>query len=93
MEQNQRAKLEVPKDNVMVDPAKSEKAKPKRQRRWSFETVSKCPRCGSTDTVVRRTDSKKGRQYRLCQRAICRYRYSVTGKRILSKGIESLGAL
>lgn len=51
----------------------------KRKKEWSFPTVSKCPRCGTTDTICKRTDIKMGWQYRQCQRAICRHRYRVQG--------------
>jgi len=53
-----------------------------RKKEWSFPTVSKCPRCGTTDTRCERTDSKMGWQYRLCQRAICRHRYRVQGVKV-----------
>ncbi len=49
------------------------------RERYSFPTVSRCPRCGTTDTICRRTDSQNGRQYRQCTRAICRFNYSVNG--------------
>jgi len=48
--------------------------------KWAFPTVSRCPRCGSTDTICRHTNNKLGRQYRQCQRAICRKNYTVDGK-------------
>jgi len=54
----------------------------KPQKRWSFPTVSKCPRCGLTDTICRRTDNKLGRQYRICQRAVCRKTYTVFGEKV-----------
>jgi hypothetical protein len=58
------------------------KAAKRKKRKWSFETVSKCPRCGTTDTLAHRTDSKSGKQYRQCQRAICRRKYTVLGKKV-----------
>lgn len=54
----------------------------KAQKKWSFPTASRCPRCGSTDTKAMHTDNKIGRQYRKCQRGICRWNYSVDGKEI-----------
>ncbi len=54
----------------------------KPQKKWAFPTVSKCPRCGSTDTKATHTDNNLGRQYRKCQRAICRKNYSVDGVEI-----------
>lgn len=54
----------------------------KPQRQWSFPTASKCPRCGATDTKATHTDNKIGRQYRQCQRGICRKNYSVDGEKI-----------
>jgi len=59
------------------------KAKPKKkQKQWSFPTVSKCERCGTTDTICRHTDTKNGRQHRQCQRAICRHKYTVRGTKV-----------
>jgi len=52
------------------------------QKKWSFPTASKCPRCGITDTICRNTNIITGTQYRQCQRAICRYNYSVKGTKV-----------
>jgi len=52
------------------------------QKKWSFPTVSRCQRCGSTDTICRNTNIITGTQYRQCQRAICRYNYSVKGTKV-----------
>jgi hypothetical protein len=81
------AKIKTDLKKIFNDGAKIAEAekpeKPKnRERKWSFGTVSKCPRCGTTDTICRRTDNKIGRQYRQCQRAICRWKYSVQGKKV-----------
>jgi transcription elongation factor Elf1 len=54
----------------------------KPQKKWAFPTVSKCPRCGATETKATHTDSKLGRQYRQCQRGICRKNYSVEGTEV-----------
>jgi len=54
----------------------------KQQKKWAFPTVSKCPRCGTTETKATHTDGKTGTQYRQCQRAICRYNYSVKGTKV-----------
>ena len=54
----------------------------KKRKQWSFPTVSKCPRCGTTDTICRHTDSQNGWQYRQCQRAICRHKYTVRGTKV-----------
>ena len=53
---------------------------PEPQKKYSFPTVSKCPRCGTTETKATHTDGKNGRQYRQCQRAICRKNYTVEGE-------------
>ena len=52
------------------------------ERRYAFPTVSRCPRCGALDTICRHTDSKKGWQYRKCQRAVCHHTYIVRGNQI-----------
>lgn len=49
---------------------------------FSFPTKVRCPRCGGMDTIAQHTDSKNGRQYRKCQRAICRWKFSVQGKKV-----------
>jgi len=59
---------------------KKEQIKEKQQKKWAFPTVSKCPRCGTTETKATHTDGKNGRQYRQCQRAICRKNYSIEGE-------------
>lgn len=53
-----------------------------RERTWSFPTVSRCPRCGSTNTICRRTDGQNGVQYRKCRMAVCHYNFSVQGKKV-----------
>jgi len=53
-----------------------------KQKKWSFPTVSRCPRCGTTETICRRTDNKLGRQYRICKRAVCRKTYTVFGEKV-----------
>jgi len=53
-----------------------------RERTWSFPTVTRCPRCGSTDTICRRTDVQKGVQYRKCRMAVCHYNFCVRGKKV-----------
>ena len=58
---------------------KSKMANQKSERRWSFPTLSLCPRCKSGDTVCRRTDTKKGIQYRQCRNAVCRIAYPQHG--------------
>jgi hypothetical protein len=77
---------EEPNSNESLPPQDvAEKSKPetkKKQKQWSFPTVSKCPRCGTTDTICARTDPKMGWQYRKCQRAICRHRYRVQGVKV-----------
>ena len=53
-----------------------------RKRQWSFPTISRCPRCGSDNTIATRTDTKKGWQYRLCRQAVCRKSYPVKGEKV-----------
>ena len=53
-----------------------------KKARWVFpDNARVCPRCRTTDTEAYSTDTKNGRQYRRCQRAVCRWRYSVNGRR------------
>ena len=67
--------------------AKQEKVEttPKRKKRWSFPTPSKCPRCQTIDTEAYSTRDKV--QYRRCRRAICRHYYHVIGTPIKKKEI------
>jgi hypothetical protein len=44
---------------------------------YAFPTRSRCPRCGSIDTVARSTQGRT--QYRRCRVAICRGAFKVTG--------------
>ena len=67
---------------VATNHQKKKKRRKRRKRRWSFPTVSKCPRCGSTNTICRRTDIQNGWQYRQCRQAICRKNYPVKGEKI-----------
>ena len=48
--------------------------------KWSFPSVSRCPRCGATDTKALST--QRDRQYRECTRAVCRRRFTVLGKKV-----------
>jgi hypothetical protein len=48
--------------------------------RYAFPTVSRCPRCGSTDTRAYATKGKI--QYRRCQMPVCRWTYTVIGQKI-----------
>jgi hypothetical protein len=50
------------------------------KRRYSFPTVSLCPRCRGAQT--RATSTQKNVQYRICLAAICRKRYHVMGTKI-----------
>ena len=45
---------------------------------WSFQTRSRCPRCGSLQTVHRSTQGRY--QYRKCARVICRRNYRIVGE-------------
>lgn len=51
--------------------------------RYSFPTVSICPRCGGTQT--RAVSTQMNVQYRVCQAPICRHRYTVIGSEVKSK--------
>lgn len=59
------------------EPVDEKNVRKKKNTRWHFPNASQCPRCGSHDTVA--TSTKGNKQYRKCQRAICRWRYCVTG--------------
>jgi len=69
-------KVDKPVDDKVDKPA----GKKKKKIRYAFPTVSRCPRCKTTDTVAYRT--AKNIQYRRCLRAICRWSYSVRGKKV-----------
>jgi len=60
--------------------AKKKKEKAKKERKYSFPTASKCPRCNSTHTAAYSTQGNI--QYRKCLVAICRHRYKVVADRI-----------
>lgn len=47
---------------------------------YSFPTRSRCPRCGSLDTVA--TGKNQDVQYRQCRMAVCRQRYTVIGQKV-----------
>jgi hypothetical protein len=49
--------------------------------KWHFPDARRCPRCKGTNTEAYHTDVKKGRQYRRCRAPICRWKYSVNGRR------------
>lgn len=51
-----------------------------RREVYAFPTRSRCPRCGSLNTVARKTEL--GKQYRECRMAVCRLKYCVIGTRI-----------
>ena len=55
-------------------------AKKKKKQRYAFPTVSRCPRCGSTQTHCRSTQGKV--QYRICNHPICRKTFTIIGRRI-----------
>jgi hypothetical protein len=58
--------------------SKNENRKP--EIRYSFPTVSSCPRCRGTAT---RATSTQGRvQYRKCMAPVCQKRYTVIGTEI-----------
>jgi len=66
-----------------VDEAEQDKksaeapAAPERGTRWHFPNASQCPRCRTHDTVA--TSTRGNKQYRVCRRGHCRYRYCVKG--------------
>ncbi len=47
---------------------------------FAFLTKYRCPRCGATDTHA--TSTKGDVQYRKCQRAVCRFKFSARGTEI-----------
>lgn len=47
--------------------------------RYSFGSVSPCPRCGSKNTIA--TSTRGPYQYRICRQPICRRRYRIYGKK------------
>jgi hypothetical protein len=49
--------------------------------KWHFPDARQCPRCRGNNTEAYHTDVKKGRQYRRCRAPICRWKYSVNGRR------------
>lgn len=71
-------KVKQPIDDKVEQPI--DKPAGKKRIRYSFPTVSRCPRCRTTDTVATSTQGKI--QYRRCLRAICRWTYQVIGKKV-----------
>lgn len=65
-----------------IEEQRAELLDPTRQR-FSFPTVSPCPRCHGTQTRARSTQGRI--QYRVCQAPICQYRFSIQGSRIEPK--------
>ena len=63
-----------------VPPAEPSKKKRSRKQRWSFPTVSRCPRCGGTQTQAYSTQGKV--QYRKCLAPVCQKRYSAMGTKV-----------
>ena len=62
-------------------PADTQPEKPKKKKvKYAFPSKSRCPRCGSTQTVTLST--QKNVQYRKCQMAVCRWTYTVVGGKI-----------
>ena len=75
MSKKQKTEIKKQKTNIETqEPAK------KKKDVYSFPTKSRCPRCGSTDTLALSTNGD--RQYRRCQMAVCKWRYAVRGKKI-----------
>jgi len=60
-----------------------------KKQKYSFPTVSQCPRCRGTDTRARSTQGKV--QYRICLAAVCRKRYAVIGTKIKIKKESTAG--
>lgn len=60
-----------PVDEKIDEPVDEQKIK------YGFPNAQQCPRCKTYDTVAYSTVRNK--QYRKCNRAICRWRYCVTG--------------
>jgi len=55
--------------------------------RWHFPNANECPRCKTHDTIA--TSTKGNKQYRVCRRGHCRYRYCVTGvKELTAKRVK-----
>jgi len=52
----------------------------KSKQKYSFPTVSVCPRCLGTQTRARSTQGKV--QYRICLAPVCRHRYHVIGTKV-----------
>ena len=79
-------KVDEPVDDKVDEPVdelvdgKVEKAGSKRRRQYAFLTLSRCPRCKTTDTVATSTQGKV--QYRRCLRAVCRWTYTVMGTKV-----------
>ena len=70
--------VEVPVEKeVEVKTTESVEAAEKEEVKYAFPSKSRCPRCGVLDTVAYTTRGPI--QYRQCQRAVCRRKYSVTG--------------
>jgi len=79
--------LEQEKDPDVIETAGSisikgkehepEKTKWKKKTGWHFTNATLCPRCGTHDTTA--TSTKGRKQYRICRRGHCRYRYCVIG--------------
>ena len=67
----------------MEDKKKSSIENRKSKIRYSFPTVSKCPRCGGTQTRATSTQGKV--QYRKCLAPICGKRYNVIGTKIKNR--------
>jgi len=83
----QRAETQIQQETLQQETESEEtietpEVEAKAGNKWSFPTVSRCPRCGTTDTICRRTDNKLGRQYRICKRAVCRKTYTVFGEKV-----------
>jgi len=68
---------ETPKRKVDKPEGTKTKKKRKKLTRWHFPNALQCPRCRTHDTVA--TSTKGNKQYRVCRRGHCRYRYCVTG--------------
>lgn len=65
------------KRNYPNDPPPAETVKKVKKVKYAFPSVSRCPRCGVTDTAA--TSTQGDTQYRQCRRAVCRKSYSVQG--------------
>jgi len=73
-------KVDEPVEQFMASSETLDKAKQgKKKAKWHFPNASQCPRCKTFDTVA--TSTKGNKQYRACQRGICRYRYCEIGVR------------